>query len=337
MERKFKVGICAGIILLIVAIGSWYHFNVNSKTPESTLRMVEESIHEHNKENFYKFVDLEGILETSYEGIIDGMTYNSNKIMTEELRESVKDFTEMLKSPMLLSLQAAIDSYIETGNFHEEDNVGVAELLQRTGLNRAEFRGVGNIIVNPNDDNVAEADIQLYHPEIGREFTLKFILKREESGDWKITHVENFHEFIKQINKVRRKKLDDYLNKSAEINLKHDKLLRNAEEKSKAISAAGSLAQEVTRTKLKAIMLDEIKKDWENRKAEFSELTVPKDAETLQNLRLKICDLEISYAENYAKWLDDKQAATIKSAEEKHHQAKTLKLEEQALVRRMTD
>lgn len=336
MERKFKVGICAGIILLVTAIGSWYHFNVSSKTPESTLRIVEESIHEHNKENFYKFVDLDGILATSYEGIIEGMTY-TNKAMTAELRESVKDFTEMLRSPMLLSLKTSIDSYIETGDFHEDDNVGVAELLKRTGLNRAEFRGVGNITVNPADDDIAEADIQIYHPEIGREYTLKFVLNRRESGDWKIVRVENFHDFIKQINQVRRKKLDDYLEKSAEINLKHDKAVRDAEEKSKAISAAGSLAQEVTRTKLKAIMQDEIKKDWEKRKAEISDLPVPKDAETLQNLRIKICDLEIAYAENYAKWLDDKQAATIKLAEEKHHQAQTLKLEEQALIRRMKD
>ena len=121
------------------------------------------------------------------------------------------------------------------------------------------------------------------------------------------------------------------------INLKYNKKVHDAEEKYKAISAAGSLAQEVTRTKLRAIMQDEIKKDWEDRKKELSELTVPKDAETLQNLRIKICDLEIEYAEGYAKWLDDKQAATVKLAEEKHHQAQTLKIEEQNLIRRMKD
>lgn len=336
MEKKSKTGIIAGVILLIAAIGGWYYFNVSAKTPERALRIVEGSIHEHNKENFYKFVDLEGVLETSYDGIIEGMTY-TNKTLTDEAKESVKDFTEMLRSPLLLSLQASIDSYIETGDFHEEDNLGVSELLRRTGLDKAEFRGVGKITVNPSDDDIAEADIQIYHPEIGREFTLKFILNRGGSGDWKIVRVENFYDFIRQINQVRRKKLDDYLTVSAEINFRHDKTIREAEQKYQNISATGSLALESTRKKLQSLMLDEVKKDWEQRKSDFLNLNVPKDAEPLQNLRLKICDLEIDYAEGYAQWMDDKQAATIRAADEKHRQAQTLKSEEIILARRMSE
>lgn len=336
METKFKIGIGAGIILLIAVISAWYYFNISAKTPERALRIVEESIHEHNKENFYKYVDVEGILANSYDGIIEGMTY-SNKEMTADAKESVKDFTEMLRAPLLLSLQASIDSYVETGDFHDEDNLGVSELLKRTGLNKSEFRGVGNIKVNPNDDDIAEADIQIYHPEIGREFTLKFILNRDESGEWKIVRVENFYDFIRQINQTRRKKLDDYLKDSAEINFRHDKTIREAEKKYSDTLAAGSLSQESTRKKLQAIMTDEVKKDWEKRKSDLLSLTVPKDAETLQNLRLKICDLEIAYSEGYAQWMDDKQASTVKAADEKHRQAQTLKSEEIILSRRMAE
>ena len=334
MSNKFKIGICAGIVGIIAAIVGY--LNVSTKTPEYALKIVEESIINHDKENFYKHVDLESILETSYEGIIDGMMY-SDKTMTEDTRESVKDFTEMLRAPMLLSLQTSIDSYVETGDFREDDNVGVAELLKRTGMNKSEFRGVRNVAINPADNSQATADIQLYHPELEREFALKFVLKRDASDNWKIIRIENFKEFITQINKVRRKKLDTYLEQSAEINMRHDKVVADAEKKYKSITAAGSLAQEQTRKSLRDLMSDVVKKDWESRKAEFLKLTVPKDAETLQNLRLKICDLEISYAEGYAKWMEDKMAATIKSAEENHRQAQTLKAEERILIRKMAD
>ncbi|MBQ7630891.1 MAG: hypothetical protein IJS81_11895, partial [Selenomonadaceae bacterium] len=80
-----------------------------------------------------------------------------------------------------------------------------------------------------------------------------------------------------------------------------------------------------------------VKKDWETRKVELLKLTVPQDAATLQNLRLKICDLEIAYAEGYAKWMDDKNAATVKAAEENHRQAQTLTLEAKTLAGRMLE
>lgn len=336
MDNKLKIGIIAGVIVLIVAIGCWYKFAVGTKTPEYALDIVEDSIKNHDKETFYQYVDLQSILATSYEGIIDGMTY-SDKAMSPEMRDSVKTFTEMLRSPMLLSLQASIDSYIETGDFHEEDNAGVSELLKRTGMDKSQFRGVGEVEVNPKNNDEAIADILIYHPDLEREYILKFILKRGDSGQWKIVRVENFHDFITQINRMRRKKLDDYLEKSAEINIRHDKAAKTAEQKYKTSASAGSLAKEDTRLKLRNIMTNELKKDWEVRKEELSNLTVPKDAVTLQNLYLKICDLEIAYAEGYAQWMDDKNAYTVKAAEEKHRQAQTLKAEAANLAHRMSE
>ena len=333
MKTKIKIGICAGIILIIAAGAAIYNFTTKTKTPEYALKIVEESFANHDRESFYKHVDLKGILQTSYDGIIEGMTY-TNKSMTDDARESVKEFTEMLRAPMLLSLESSIDSYVATGDFHEEDNVGVSELLKRTGMDKSIYRGVGEVVEN---DSQATADILIYHPELGREFSLKFVLQRDDSDVWKIIRVENFKDFITQINQVRRQKLDDYLKQSAEIISRHDKNIADAVQKYNAVAGAGSLAQENTRSQLKDLMTNTFKKDWEARKVELLKLTVPQDAATLQNLRLKICDLEISYAEGYAKWMDDKNAATVKAAEEQHRQAQTLILEEKTLTRRMVD
>ena len=333
MNTKIKIGICAGMVVIIATVAVWYNFSVKTKTPEHALKIVEESIANHDRENFYKYVDLKEILSTSYEGIIEGMTY-TNKSMTEDARESVKEFTEMLRAPMLLSLESSIDSYVATGDFHEEDNVGVSELLKRTGMDKSIYRGIGEVVEN---DSQAVANIQIYHPELDREFSFKFVLRRDDSGVWKIIRVENFKDFITQINQVRRQKLDDYLNQSAEIISRHEKIIDDAQQKYKTISSNGSLAQENTRAQLKELMNNIFKKDWETRKIELLKLSVPQDAATLQNLRLKICDLEIAYSEGYAQWMDDKNAATVKTAEEKHRQAQTLISEEKILIQRMAD
>ena len=96
------------------------------------------------------------------------------------------------------------------------------------------------------------------------------------------------------------------------------------------------MAQDKTRAELKALIVEVFQPDWEGRKQELFSLPVPKDAAALQELYMKICDLSIAAAQDYAKWLDDKNAATIKSAEDKIHQAQTLTREAAALAKRMT-
>ena len=333
MDRKMKIGVVIGILVIIAAGLGWYHFVRVTKSPEYAIEVIEKSILNHDKGTFYEYVDLDNILDTSYDAMIQGMA-DSDKNLTDDARDAIKGFTEMIKTPMLVSLKTAIDSYIETGDFHEDDNAGVADILKRTGLDKSEYRGTGDTDT-AEDDSQSVADIKVYHPEIGREFVLKFVLKPTDSGSWKVVSIQNFDDFTKEITLVRRGKLDGYLEDSAKIISRHEKIIQFAEKKYNSTLSSGSLANSDTRAKLKKIMAEEIKTDWEKRKTELSALDVPKDAQTLQNLRIKICDLEIEYAESYAQWMDDKQAATVKSAEEKHRRAKTLMTEEAALLRRM--
>ena len=112
--------------------------------------------------------------------------------------------------------------------------------------------------------------------------------------------------------------------------------INTAQQKYNSILEEGTLGQDKTRADLKTLMLD-IKKDWETRKQELSALNVPAGAKTLHNLRIKICDTEIAYAENYAQWMDDKKAITAKTAEDKKKLAQTLRAEDNALTRRMSN
>jgi len=81
---------------------------------------------------------------------------------------------------------------------------------------------------------------------------------------------------------------------------------------------------------------DVFKKDWEERKKELFTLSVPEDAETLHKLYMKICDTAIAAAQDYSKWTDDMNPATIKLAEEKIHQMQALMTDASNLVKRMT-
>ena len=337
MEKKFKkaAGIGVAVLAIAVAGGGYYNFHVDNDTPEFAIKTIQQSLEEHDTKNFYRAVDVNGVINSGYDGFVEGLTSPVNNL-TPEAGDAIKNFTQMLRAPMILSLKSAVDSYITTGDLKAEENGGVIELLEKTGLNDAEVRDVKNIQINDANHDEAFADLIIYQPELEKEFPLQFVLVRGKENQWQVSRVQNFREYVEAIGQARRAQLDKYLAEAGEINSRHEVTIREAEQKYGMILAVGNLGNEKTRTELKNLINDVFKKDWEDRKQELFSLKVPKDAETLQNLYMRICDLSIAASKDYAKWMDDNNAATIKSAEEKIHQVQTLMAEAAALAKRMT-
>lgn len=336
MDRKLKLGVGAGITALLIAFGGYNLLISGRNTPEYALQIVEKSVENHNKADFYKVVNLESILDDSYSSIVSGVT-DADQTMTEDARAAVKSFTEMLREPLLLSLKAAIDSYIETGEFNKEENASIKTLLERTGLDKFQYKKIENVAINPKNSDEAMARIAVFHSELNEVIIFNVELERNEKSGWQIVSIQNFNQFIEKLNAFRRAKLDVYLSQSEEIINRHEDTVIDSEQKYHEILSRGTLGQDEIRTELKTLMLEVVKKDWEKRKEELSALEVPNGAKTLHNLRMKICDLEIGYSEDYAQWMEDKKAETAKSADEKKNRIKTLRTEEKTLSRRLSN
>ena len=256
------------------------------------------------------------MLNSGYDGFVEGIT-SFDSTMPPETRDTIKNFTQMMRAPMMTSVKAAIDSYVETGDLHMEKNAGVGELVERTGLNDIEVRGVKNIEISDANSNEAFADLIIFQPELASEFPIQLVLIRDEDT-WQVNRVQNFQEYVAKIAQARKAQVNEYVVKAGEINSRHDAAIREAEQQYGAILTAGNLA------------------DWDVRKQELFALPVPKDAVTLSNLYMKICDMSLSAADDFAKWLDDKNSATIKSAEEKIHEISSLRDNAAAVAKRMT-
>ena len=336
MDKRIKMAAGAGVaaLALVVAGGGYYHFHVSNDTPEFAIKTIQQSVEDHDAKTFYRFVDVDKVLDSSYEGLVEGLT-SMETLSSPDAKETLKEFTQVLRGPLLLTLKAAIDSYVATGDLKAEENIGVVELLERTGLNDAEVRDVKNIQINDANKNEAFADVILFQPELNKEFPLQLILARGKDGQWQVVRVQNFREYVEDVMAARQANINDYLAKAGEINARHEAKVREAEQKYGMILTVGSLSQKKTRDELKALIDDEFKEDWEERKQELFSLPVPKDAQALHNLYMRICDLAIESANDYSKWMDDNNAATIKSAEEKIHQVQALMEDAAALAKRM--
>lgn len=330
------VGAGLAALALAVAGGGYYFFHTGNDTPDYAIKKIAQSVEDHDVKEFHRVVNVDSVLDSGYDAFVAGVT-SPEIVMTSDARETIKNFTQILRGPMILSLKSALDSYVATGDFKVGENAGVLELIERTGLNDVEIRNVKNIEISDANRNEAFADVIIFQPELEREFPIQILLTRVDGNQWQVTRVKNFQDYITQIAKARRAQLDDYLSKTAEINAKHDTIMREAEQKYGTILSLGNLGQDKTRAELKSLIDDFFKPDWEKRKEDLFNLRVPKDAEPLHNLYLKICDTAISASEDYSKWMEDRNSLTIKSAEDKIHQVQAMLNEASALAGRMTN
>lgn len=337
MNKRVKNFAGAGLaaLALVVAGGGYYHFHVQNDTPAFAIESITRSIEHRDLKEFNHAVNLDSLLDSGYDGFIDGLT-STDAALSPDGVEVVKNFTQMLRAPMMLTMKAAVESFVSTGELKPEENAGVIELLERIGLNDVEVRAVKNIEVNDADRNEAFADVIIFQPELGREFSLQLILSRGKDDRWQVTRIKNFQDYVKQIIQARRIQLDEYLSQASEINSRHAAIIRDGEQRYGMILSLGNLSQNKTRADLKTLVDDVFKEDWQQRKQELFSLHVPKDAQTLHGLYMRICDLSIAAAQDYSKWLDDNNSLTIKSAEDKIHQVQALMTQAGDLAARMT-
>ena len=336
MNGQIKMTIGAGLVAaaLVVGGGGYYYFHVHRDTPGVAIENLAEALDNHDLREFHRVVNVDSVLDSGYEGFVEGFTA-SNSAATTEIKDMIRNFTEMLREPMILSVKNALDSYVATGKVDAEKNAGAEKILERVGLNDIEIREVKNLQISDADKNEAFADVIIFQPELGREFPIQVVLTRDDDR-WRVTRLQNFQEYVEQITQIRRAQLDEYLAKSGEINSRHEAILREGEQKYGMILSVGNLANDETRSNLKSMIDDVFLVDWQARKQELFGLHVPQDAEPLHNTYMKICDLAIEAAQEYSRWMDDNKSSTIKSAEEKIRQVRALTAEAAGIARRMT-
>ena len=176
MNKRIKMAAGGGIFALALAVagGGYYYFHTQKDTPAYAIKTVSKSIEDHDVKEFHRVVNVDSVLDSGYDGFVDGMT-SPGIVATSDARETIKNFTQILHAPLMLSLKAAIDSYIETGELNKEENASVKTLIERTGFDSFEYRGIDSVEINPRNSNEATAKVRIYQPELAQEFVFNII------------------------------------------------------------------------------------------------------------------------------------------------------------------
>lgn len=243
----------------------------------------------------------------------------------------------MLKPAFISMLKDAVHTRLTTGEWPSvnpaDEAADTENILSRIGVRDLTFREIANLTEN-DEAQTAEADVIAHQGEADSDFTFKILLAPSEEGDWQVVSIRNLHEYAVVLQQARRLRIESYLEESNAIIARHDQTVGAAQLRLYSVLGAGALGSQATRDMARQIMEQDILADWQERRDELSAVSVPRSMQSLQQLRLKICDLHIAYAQGYATWMTDKNAATIRAAENNLRQAEVLEVEASFLVQR---
>ena len=333
---KLKVACAALLGVLLVFAGLFWYFRIYTKTPEYALRSIESALEQHDEALFLRHVRLDDVLNSGYDDFMMG-TMDAEFGHSRESAAALEDFSKMLKPAFIKMLQDAVHTRLTTGAWPSvtpaEDGGDTENILSRIGVRDLEFREISNLTLH-EDTQTAEADILVHQGEADTDFTFKILLKPSEDGDWQVISIQNLHEYAGVLEQARRRRIAAYLEESNAIIERHDQTSAAAQLRLYSALGAGALGSQATRDMARQIMEQEILVDWQERKNELEAISAPRSMQSLHQLRLKICDLHIAYAQGYAAWMTDKNAATIRAAENSLRQAEVLEVEAAFLVQR---
>ena len=330
---KGKIRFIIALCIIGCAVFACFAYYYYTTTPGYALKMVREAIETHDEAKFNEYVDVDNLLEDTTGDIIDGLM-GSYQSISGETRAAVMPLVEMFRSPLKASLKEAIMNYVKHGDFYSDnDMLGYSAIIQKAGLRGIEFRSLGK--AEMQSDGTAKFDVVIFSPEADDEFKVEFVLAKGENGRYKITETRNFSDFIVFVLEARERKLAEFVAKTKEIIARHDDVIKNADKELIEIMHSGSLGNDRIRNDMREIMKNEVLPDYEARKAEFAALDVPDVARSYYNLLVKICDYRINYANEYARWLETKDANTIHKANELLRTAQTMESEARMLENKM--
>lgn len=341
VKTKLKIFV-AVIVLLIIAIGgSFAYFNYYVKTPQYALNAIESSVKNHDIDEFNKYVDTDSVVS----GVTDDMLtaiISAQEGLPDEAKAAMNNMATMFKAPLVASLNEGLNTFVKTGELQTGDTTKDSQgaminsdmILDQTGLSGLSFDGVDYVNVD-EANGTAEAGIKATQSEINQQFTFNVVLQKQDDGYWKVTKITNFADFLKVLSDARKQEIADYIDQSNQLLLDKEKSITESETQLNAALSLNVLGKDDSRQEIKAQIENEVLPQLQDLQTSLQNLNVPKAAQTLHNIRLKALECKIAYYQDYAKWLDNKDINTLRSATDNLKKAKTMESDANALTKRI--
>ena len=122
---KKRLAALAGVLIVFLCLlGAWY-FGHYTRTPDYALQQVGKSLTKQDVAMFSEYVDIDGLLNASYDDFMSGIL-ETGQPMNDEAQAAVESFAQMVRAPLVKSFHQAIVDYVATGAWPDDSENGNA-------------------------------------------------------------------------------------------------------------------------------------------------------------------------------------------------------------------
>ena len=196
------------ILIVAIAIGAFLGYSQIKKTPSSAIKIVRNTINEHNVEEFHRLVDVDNILDNAADTILtEKLNENTTAYSVQQVAEV---YNNQMKPDFLNVTKSAVDEYIQTGKitFPNPIQTDAQRWLKHSEMDSCIIESMGKPVYTGDS---ATAVVYFKNTNLKFTFELKLDLEKIDKKTWKIVGVKGFEDYNKSLKRALDKKLD-YLN-----------------------------------------------------------------------------------------------------------------------------
>ncbi len=207
-----------GLILLLILAGCAFYFFYWVKTPQYSLKLIQESVKSHDVVSFEKHVDTEALCTQALDAFL-----TQSMSETDKNNPFVQGLLQTIKPTLVTALKDGFTEYVRTGNLDiknpfenkKQTNQFTKEENKVENYQRLQFKDINNVETN---DNRATIDLLFYDTKTEKDFTIKIGMAKLEDGTWRVDSFIDFETFVNEFDKATKEKLAE-INKQIEAEI----------------------------------------------------------------------------------------------------------------------
>lgn len=202
--NKKKIVLAAVAAVIVIALlGYWYW----TKTPQYSLKQMQESVAKHDLAAFNKYVDIDSVTSRAIDQLLELKLNDPKDVQDDTTKNFAAGLIKILKPQLVAVAKEEMKTFVEKGTTELPDNQSpnnpkMKELLN-TGSGKAEFKGVA---YTNKDGKIATVGIDMFYPKLNST-TLLEVRMREMDGYWQIAEISNLASFVKKLEELETAKL----------------------------------------------------------------------------------------------------------------------------------
>ena len=202
--KKILLILIPTFIALAVGIGAFIAVTNSEGRAKNPIKNLRQIISKHDKENFYKFVDVDKILDSAAKEILTAQI-NSNVDVMAYSTQNYFDTYENLKPDFINSAKNYLDEYLATGKIiYQEPLTPAQKFFKSSAVDSCTIKNFSKLKVEGNEAN---AKINFYNEKLNFYFEINLTLEKVDKK-WKIVDATGFENFFNDYKHATKKSLE---------------------------------------------------------------------------------------------------------------------------------